>query len=122
MLSADVPLEIFDTRTISYTYDAANRLTNRDVSDGRTYTYDWSARGQLLAEYAQGYPVRAFTYDGAGQLVEATVFTQTTRFTYNGLGGRVAVEVAGHGATTYALDYAAGNQILGCSTTTRITH
>jgi YD repeat-containing protein len=42
-------------------------------------------------------------------LVEATVFTQTTRFRYNGLGARIAVEVVGHGATTYALDYAAGN-------------
>jgi hypothetical protein len=79
------------------------------VSDGRVYSYTWSARGQMLAEWTQGYPVRTFTYDGAGQLVEATVFTLTTRFRYNGLGARVAVEVVGQGATTYTLDYAAGN-------------
>jgi YD repeat-containing protein len=82
------------------------------VSDGRVYTYTWSARGQLLAEWTQGYPVRTFTYDGAGRLVEATVFTLTTRFAYNGLGARVAVEVVGHGTTTYTLDYADGNRIL----------
>lgn len=44
--------------------------------------------------------------------MEATVFTLTTRFKYNGLGARVAVEVMGHGTTTYTLDYAAGNRIL----------
>jgi YD repeat-containing protein len=100
------------THVITYTYDAANRLTDRGVSDGRVYTYTWSARGQMLAEWTQGYPVRTFTYDGAGQLVEATVFTLTTRFTYNGLGARVAVEVVGQGTTTVTLDYAAGNRIL----------
>jgi YD repeat-containing protein len=89
------------TVVTAYTYDAANRLTDRAVSDGRAYTYTWSARGQLLAEYTQSYPVRTFAYDGAGQLVEATVFTLTTRFTYNGLGDRVAVEVVGQGVTTY---------------------
>ncbi len=104
----------------TYTYDVANRLTARAVSDGRTYTYDWSARGQLLVEWTQGYPVRTFSYDAAGRMVEATVFTQTTRFTYtfaalsasNGLSARVAVEVVGHGTTTVTLDLAAGNRIL----------
>jgi YD repeat-containing protein len=100
------------TLATTYTHDAANRLTDRAVSDGRVYTYTWSASGQLLAEWTEGYPVRTFTYDGAGRLVEATVFTLTTRFTYNGLGARVAVEVVGHGTTTYTLDYAAGDRIL----------
>jgi len=45
-------------------------------------------------------------------MVEATVFTQTTRFRYNGLGARVAVEVVGYGTTTVTLDLAAGNRIL----------
>ena len=108
--TATTPLS--GTVVTTYTFDAANRLTDRAVSDGRVYTYTWSARGQMLAEYTQGYPVRTFTYDGAGQLVEATVFTLTTRFTYNGLGDRVAVEVVGQGVTTYTLDLAAGGHIL----------
>ena len=53
-------------------YDAANRLTARSRSDGHTYTYDWSQRRQLLTEWTQGYPVRAFSYDGAGRMIEAT--------------------------------------------------
>jgi len=92
------------TLVTTYTFDAANRLTARSVSDGRSYTYEWSQRGQLLTENTQGVDVRTFTYDGAGRLVEATVFTLTTKFHYNGLGARVAVEVVGHGVTTYTLD------------------
>jgi len=113
-LTSTTPLS--GTLVTTYTHDAANRLTDRAVSDGRVYSYTWSARGQMLAEWTQGYPVRTFTYDGAGQMVEATVFTLTTRFTYNGLGARVAVEVVGQGATTYTLDYAAGNRILAETT------
>jgi YD repeat-containing protein len=105
------------TVVTTYTYDVANRLTDRGVSDGRVYTYTWSQRGQMLAEYTQGYPVRTFTHDAAGQLVRATVFTLTTEFVYNGLGARVAVSVAGQ-TTSYVLDYAAGNRILVESTPT----
>jgi YD repeat-containing protein len=61
------------TLATTYTYDAANHLADREVSDGRAHTYTWSARGQMLAEYTQGIPVRTLTYDGAGRMVEATV-------------------------------------------------
>jgi hypothetical protein len=62
-------------------------------------------------------------------LVEATIFTLTTRFTYtfaslsagNGLGARVAVEVVGQGTTTVTLDYAAGSRILAEGTITGTT-
>ncbi len=106
------------TLVTTHTYDAANRLTARQRSDGHAYTYDWSARGQLLIEWTQGYPVREFTYDAAGQMIRARVFTQTTEFVYNGLGDRIAVDVAGYGTTTYALDYAAGGRILAETTLT----
>jgi len=109
-LTSTTPLS--GTVVTTYTYDIANRLTDRAVSDGRAYTYDWSARGQMLVEWTQGYPVRTFSYDAAGRMVEATVFTQTTKFTYNGLGARVAVGVVGYGTTTVTLDLAAGNRIL----------
>ncbi len=110
------------TLVTTYGYDNANRLTGRTSSDGRAYTYTWSARGQLLAESTQGYPVRTFTYNAAGQMVRATVFTQTTEFAYNGLGARVAVTVAGHGTTFYVLDYAASNQVLAETFLTGTTH
>ncbi len=76
----------------------------------------------MLSEDTQGYSVRTFTYNGAGYLVEATVFTLTTVFTYNGDGVRVAMAVAGHGETQYTLDYLGGNRILAETTTEGITH
>ena len=57
-------------------------------------------------------------YDGAGLMIEARVFTQTTEFEYNGLGARLAVSVDGYGTTRYTLDYAAGNRILAETTPT----
>jgi len=85
----------------TYAYNVANQLTARSVSDGRSYTYDWSQRGQLLAENIQGVPVCSFVYDAAGQMIEATVFTQTTTFSYTaasraGAFARVRVGVAGY--------------------------
>ena len=56
------------TVVTTYTFDAANRLTNRQVSDGRSYTYTWSLRGELEAEWTQGVAVRSFGYDAAGRL------------------------------------------------------
>ena len=61
-----------------YAYDAVGNRTavtsTTPVSHGRAYTYAWSARGHMLAEWTQGYPMRTFAYDGAAQMVEATVF------------------------------------------------
>jgi hypothetical protein len=70
--------------------------------------------------------VRTFTYtatlrsasSGAGRMTQATVFTLTTRFTYNGDGARRVVEVVGQGTTTYTVDYAASNRILAEETIT----
>ena len=101
----------------THSYDAVNRLMERNVSDGRAYTYTWSARGQLLTEWTRGIPVRTFGYNGAGQMVAATVFTLTTQFSYNGDGGRVGVNVVGHGATHITLD-AGGQRVLAETTLT----
>jgi hypothetical protein len=58
-----------------------------------------------------------YLYDALGR-VEATVFTLTTRFTYDGDGAWRVVEVVGQGTTTYTVDYAAGNRILAEETIT----
>jgi len=71
----------------------------------------------MLTEWTDGIPVRTFDYDGAGQMVRATVFTLTTEFVYNGLGARVALSVTG-ATTRYTLDYAAGQRILAETTPT----
>jgi len=116
LVTSTTPLS--GTVVTTYTYDAANRLTNRVRSDGRAYTYDWSNRGQMLTEWTEGLPVRTFDYDSAGRLAQARVLTLTTRFTYDGDGARRVVEVVGHGTTTYTLDYGRGNRILAEETVT----
>jgi YD repeat-containing protein len=103
---------ITSTQVTVYQYDEANRLIDRTESTGQAYTYAWSDRGEMLAEYFQGTPIRAFTYNAAGQLSEATVLTLTTRFRYNGDGQRLSLEVVGQDTTTYALDYLKSNRIL----------
>ena len=57
-----------DGRTISYEYDAEERITRVvDSVDGTTvYTYD--ALGQLLTEKRNGAVVNTMTYDGYGNI------------------------------------------------------
>lgn len=51
-------------------------------------------------------------------MTEATVFTLTTRFRYNGDGARLALEVVGQGTTTYTVDYGGGYRVLAEETVT----
>ncbi len=91
----------------------------------------WLARNELLAEWTVGYPVRKFEYECEAypsaakgmppapsrcargmdyRMTAATIFTQTTRFTYDGDGRRLQVLVEGQGSITYTLDYVAGGR------------
>ena len=58
-----------DGRTISYEYDAEERITKvTDSVDGETvYTYD--ALGQLLTERRNGYMLNSMTYDTYGNIL-----------------------------------------------------
>jgi YD repeat-containing protein len=60
-MTSTTPLS--STVVTTHAYDATNRLASRAMSDGRAYSYVWSAWGQLLSEWTQGYPVRTFAYD-----------------------------------------------------------
>ena len=64
-------------RTISYEYDAEERITKViDSVDGTTeYTYD--ALGQLLTETANGEAVNAMTYDNYGNILSKNGVTYT---------------------------------------------
>ena len=64
-------------RTISYEYDAEERITKVDDSvDGiTTYTYD--ALGQLLTETVNGTVVNAMTYDNYGNIKTKNGITYT---------------------------------------------
>jgi YD repeat-containing protein len=102
--------------TTSYTFNLANQLVERVVSDGRSYTYDWSLNGEMLAEWTEGVTTKSYSYNAAGRLVEATVFDQVTQFNYNGLGNRLEVDVVGDEITRIALDLAYGDRILSETT------
>jgi RHS repeat-associated protein len=56
----------------TYTYDAANRLTNVDG-----ITYNWDMRGNLIHD-----GVYTYTYDTAGRMVQAESLTATLVYTY----------------------------------------
>jgi len=73
------------TGVVTYTYDAANRLTS---VGGKTCT--WYERGNLRHDGTFTY-----TYDAAGRLVGAQSITSTLVYTYNGDGVRVAQSVDG---------------------------
>jgi YD repeat-containing protein len=73
------------TGVVTYTYDAANRLTG---VGGETYT--WDERGNLTHD-----GTFTTTYDAAGRLVGAQSITNTLVYTYNGDGVRVAMAVDG---------------------------
>jgi YD repeat-containing protein len=99
------------TVVTTYTYDAANRLSQRMVDGSDIYLYTWSDAGQLTREEWNGYTVRTFSYDAAGRLVKATLPGFTTTFRYDGDGRRLVKAVNGD-PVTYTLDYARDVHIL----------
>ncbi len=70
-------ITLSDGRTISYEYDAEERITKvTDSIDGTTeYTYD--ALGQLLTEKHDGTVVNTMTYDNYGNIVSKNGVTYT---------------------------------------------
>jgi RHS repeat-associated protein len=85
------------TGVTTYTFDAANRLTN---VGGVAYT--WDARGNLVSD-----DIFTYTYSAAGRLVRAESVTVTLVYTYNTQGLRVAQSVDGD-VITFAWDWASG--------------
>lgn len=94
----------------SATYDAANRLTQRDsatltydangnlTNDG-TNTYTWDARNQLAG--ISGGVSASFQYDSFGRRISKTVNSSTTSYLYDGM--NVVQEQAGGSASANLL-------------------
>ncbi|MDT7846995.1 RHS repeat-associated core domain-containing protein [Streptomyces justiciae] len=118
----------FDGRTRTYEYDAAGLLKRRtDVLD-QTVTFDRDALGQVVRKDAAGQ-VTAYTYDPAGQLMQAmgpettltlvrdtlgrvhseTVNSRTVAYAYDGLGRRTSRTTPSGAQSTWTYD-AAGNR------------
>ena len=96
------------TRTTTFTYDAADRLTRQTDANGRVleYTYDAFGRRTRMTDTA-GYTVN-YAYDAAGRLFRLTDGANAllVEYEYDAL-GRLAREEKGNGeATTFAYDAA----------------
>ena len=91
--------------TINYTYDALNRLTAANYSNGTTFTYAYDAAGNVL-QYTQTTGATTvttnYTYDSANQLMTAQLGSASAvHYAYDGDGNLLS-----NGVNTYAYDSA----------------
>jgi RHS repeat-associated protein len=109
----------------TFGYDLANQLAADAVTAGATstgsYGYSYDAAGNRLSEQIDANPAVAFHYnglnelttqqpsllsaatyrwDGANRLIEVNAGSQTTQFSYDGLGRRVAIRQLVNGSET----------------------
>jgi len=84
------------SRTIDYTYDALNRLTQAAYSDGDTVGYAYDPMGNRTSMTANG-TTTTYTYDAADRLLSAA----DTTFTWDNNGNMLS-----KGSITYTYDYA----------------
>jgi RHS repeat-associated protein len=61
-------IEFFDGRTLSYEYDAEERITKVNDSVDGTVEYTYDAQGQLLTETVNGTVVNSIAYDNYGNI------------------------------------------------------
>jgi RHS repeat-associated protein len=84
------------SRTINYTYDALNRLTQAAYSDGDTVSYAYDPMGNRTSMTVNG-TTTTYTYDAADRLLSAG----DTTFTWDSNGNMLS-----RNSITYAYDYA----------------
>jgi RHS repeat-associated protein len=113
------------TRTLDYGYDADGQLTsvtqggnvlesyNYDLNGNRTSnaaSYDDQDRLRSLADVVYSYDLNgmlqqrgldSFSYSVRGELLNATVGTNTVNYSYDGLGRRISRQVGNSNATEY---------------------
>jgi YD repeat-containing protein len=98
---------ISEPKVLSYTWDAANQVTQRSWN-GETQKYDYDPSGQLLkvTDAATGSVLESYTYDKAGNMLEKVVNGVKTTMTYDGGNELATRTVDGEAKTTYRYDSA----------------
>lgn len=128
--------------TISYTYDAANRLTQVVDSAGGTITraydgldrltsettpqgsvtYSYDNAGRRTSMQVAGQPAVAYTWDNANRLTQISQGSSTITFSHDNAGRRTSAGLPNNIAVSYAYDadsqvtgltYQAGANVLG---------
>ncbi|WP_406446408.1 DUF6531 domain-containing protein [Streptomyces sp. NBC_01613] len=92
----------FDNRTLTYTHDPVGRLAARTNALGETMRFEYDELGQIVRKDAHG-AVTDFTYDPAGQLIQAVGPDATLTIERN-TDGRVLAETVNGRTTTYDYD------------------
>ena len=98
--------------TINYTYDALNRITAANYSDGRSFAYIYDAAGNVL-QYTQTLAgnsvVTTYTYNDANELLTAQAGSSpVVHYTYDANGN-----LTNDGVKTYGYDSA--NRLVSAS-------
>ena len=90
--------------SVEYEYSRDGRIAAR-TANGIRQTYEYDARGRLLAVREDGADVERYAYDRAGNMVRKTVRGKTTAFTFDGANQLVSSTTGGV-TTRYAYDAA----------------
>ncbi|HEY8902931.1 MAG TPA: hypothetical protein VIM48_04435, partial [Chthoniobacterales bacterium] len=98
---------ISEPKILSYTWDAANQVTQRSWN-GETQKYDYDPSGQLLkvTDAATGEVLESYTYDKAGNMLEKVVNGVKTTMTYDAGNELATRTVEGGAKSTYRYDSA----------------
>jgi len=108
------------TRTITYTYDALNRLTAADYSTGEQYGYQYDAVGNrtvyTLTTPLDGTAVTTYTYDAANRLQVTVSPGHLVTYTWDNRGNLLA-----DGTFTYTYS-AAGRMVRAESITATLVY
>jgi RHS repeat-associated protein len=119
--------------TITYTYDAGNRLTrvvdslsgtitrtwddlsrpSQETTPQGTVSYTYDAAGRRATMTVLGQPTVSYSYDSADRLTQTTQGTSTVSFTYDTANRRLSLTLPNGVVTEYAYD--AASRLIGLS-------
>jgi RHS repeat-associated protein len=104
-------------RTVAYTYDALDRLTQEKITDAvvgdRSIDYSYDAVGNRLTMNDSVAGVTSYTYDAMDRLTTSTLAGQVTNYTYD-KNGNLLSRVSPAGAASYQYDF--DNRLIAADT------
>ncbi|MCK1820394.1 Teneurin-1 [Streptomyces sp. XM83C] len=106
--------------TVSYEYDAKNRLTRTTgtgaEADTADHVYRWDNDDRITAVAGKGEDLNTFTYDDRGLLLSTSGPSGSSSFAYNG-DGAMTSRTDASGTTTYGYDNAGRLKTVGDAST-----
>jgi RHS repeat-associated protein len=91
--------------TLNWTYDGVGNRTSEALSPGYSNTYNYAAGNNRLASLTQGgTTIRAFSYDGAGNLIADSNGSTTYNYGYNNRGRLATLTVGSTQTSSYFYD------------------